>query len=106
VKFKEYYPVIGGENVGNTNAIPFVPKWTVNLGANASLFESDDLAVNLAVDMTYASSYASLAYSTLRAVDPNIDNTLREALTTVDARLMFSEIPFGNSTLLATAYAK
>lgn len=106
VKFKEYYPVIGGENVGNTNAIPFVPKWTVNLGANASLFESDDLAVNLAVDMTYASSYASLAYSTLREVDPNIYNTLGEALTTVDARLMFSEIPFGNSTLQATVYAK
>lgn len=105
-KFLDYFPVVGGPDAGNSYAFAFVPKWTASAGFEAQLYDSDNAVVTLAADLSHSSGYSSLPYSKDPAVDPNIYSTQVGALTTVDARLIVSDIPVGNSALQATLFGK
>lgn len=97
-----------GADVANNRALPHTPENTLGIGFDADLMNGANGSLKLNVDYSYVDDYFTYPYA-LVGVDAggtNAYNTLVDSYGTVDAQLIWSDLPFGNDSMKLTLWGK
>ncbi len=104
IKTKQYpYRDVTGtlQNIGSVIPASYAPKWTANLGLNASFPMGDTAKATARVGYNYTSSFIMYSNPLARAFDSSV--TKGDARGLVDAQLRFDGLNFGGLDTDGTA---
>lgn len=97
-----------GVNVGDNRALPHAPENTLGVGFDADLMNSENGSLKLNVDYSYVDDHFAFPYALVGGDGGgyNAYNTQIESRGTVDAQLIWSDLPFGNDSMKLTLWGK
>ena len=97
-----------GTDVANNRALPHAPENSLGIGFDADLMNNENGSLKLNVDYSYVDDYFVYPYALVGGDGGgyNAYNTLVDSYGTVDAQLIWSDLPFGNDTMKLTLWGK